>query len=82
MVEDVLKDWTSKGIDVVLAPGLGMPAQPLGYPAWELGAISYTCVYNMLNFPSGSVPVSMLPTIFKIHDNDNTGLVYIKLGFC
>ncbi len=57
LVHNILTHWENNEIDVVLAPGLGMPAQPLGYPAWELGGISYTCVYNLLNFPAGSVPV-------------------------
>ena len=59
LIEDILAEWSAQDIDVVLGPGLGMPAQPLGYPAWELGTISYTCVYNLLNFPAGSMPVSI-----------------------
>lgn len=58
LLKECLADWEDNQVDVVLAPGLGMPSQKLGYPAYELGAINYTCVYNLLNFPSGSVPVS------------------------
>lgn len=58
LTEHILREWDRQGIDVVIAPGLAMPAQPIGYPAWELPAASYTCVYNVLNFPAGSIPVS------------------------
>lgn len=58
LVQAILRDWEEHGIDAIIAPGLGSPSQPLGYPAWELGAISYTCVYNLLNFPAGSLPVT------------------------
>ena len=60
LTEDILDDWTQREVDVVIAPGFAMPAQPSGYSAWELGAISYTCVYNLLNFPAGSTPVRII----------------------
>ena len=62
LVEKILRSWDQSKVDVVIAPGLPLPAQPLGYPAWQLGAISYTCVYNLLNFPAGTVPVSSAMT--------------------
>ena len=46
-----------QNIDVVIAPGMAMPAVKLGYPGWLITAITYTYVYNLLNFPAGSVPV-------------------------
>ena len=59
LAEGILRDWESRGFDAVIAPGFGMPAQPLGYPGWEFCANNYTGVYNLLNFPAGSVPVSL-----------------------
>jgi fatty acid amide hydrolase len=58
LVENVLVAWDDKEVDVVICPGMAMPAQPLGYPSHQRGAASYTAVYNVLNFPAGSLPVS------------------------
>nr|XP_014342442.1 PREDICTED: fatty-acid amide hydrolase 1-like [Latimeria chalumnae] len=44
-------------IDVILCPALG-PALTIGYPQKAWDAISYTVLYNHLNFPAGVVPVS------------------------
>ncbi|XP_064415780.1 fatty-acid amide hydrolase 1-like [Latimeria chalumnae] len=44
-------------IDVILCPALG-PALTIGYPQKASDAISYTVLYNHLNFPAGVVPVS------------------------
>ena len=59
LVETILRAWQDRGVDVVVLPGMPMPAQPLGYPAYQLTALSYTAVFNMLDFPVGSVPVSI-----------------------
>jgi Asp-tRNA(Asn)/Glu-tRNA(Gln) amidotransferase A subunit family amidase len=58
LVEDILGAWERQCIDVVICPGMPMPAQPSGYPAYLQQCISYTLVYNMLDFPAGSIPVS------------------------
>ncbi|XP_034978372.2 vitamin D3 hydroxylase-associated protein [Zootoca vivipara] len=49
--------WKKSKLDVVLCPVLG-PAFNLGYPSKLLAAISYTMLYNLLNFPAGVVPVT------------------------
>ena len=54
----ILEDWAQTKVDVVIAPGFGVPALPIGYPGWLPITSSYTCVYNMLDFPAGSMPVS------------------------
>ncbi|KFV10236.1 Vitamin D3 hydroxylase-associated protein, partial [Tauraco erythrolophus] len=51
--------WRELQLDVVLCPVLG-PAFTLGYPGKLLTAISSTMLYNVLNFPAGVVPVSMV----------------------
>ena len=53
----ILLDWEEAGVDVIIAPGFGVPAQPIGYPGWLQAASSYTCVYNTLNFPVASMKV-------------------------
>ncbi|CAI5777243.1 Amidase domain-containing protein [Podarcis lilfordi] len=49
--------WKKSKLDVVLCPVLG-PAFNLRYPSNLLAAISYTMLYNLLNFPAGVVPVT------------------------
>ncbi|KAF1604288.1 Fatty-acid amide hydrolase 1, partial [Eudyptes chrysolophus] len=51
--------WRELRLDVVLCPVLG-PAFTMGYPGKLLTAISSTMLYNVLNFPAGVVPVSMV----------------------
>jgi Asp-tRNA(Asn)/Glu-tRNA(Gln) amidotransferase A subunit family amidase len=57
LIEEILHHWERQGVDAVLAPGFPMPAQKSGYSAWSIATISYTAVYNLLNFPAGTVPV-------------------------
>ncbi|XP_058034351.1 vitamin D3 hydroxylase-associated protein-like [Ahaetulla prasina] len=52
-----IEHWRKNKLDVVLCPVMG-PAFFLGYPSKILGAISYTMLYNVLNFPAGVVPVT------------------------
>ena len=57
--QEVLSVWQQKGIDVIIAPGFVFPALPaVKYPDQLGTAASYTAVYNLLNFPAGSVPVT------------------------
>ncbi len=65
LIRNLLQDWERSGIDIILAPGYGMPAQPISYPSWLQAGSSYTCVYNMLDFPAGSLPVSNMNQIYK-----------------
>ncbi|KAF1600139.1 UNVERIFIED_CONTAM: Fatty-acid amide hydrolase 1, partial [Eudyptes robustus] len=51
--------WRELRLDVMLCPVLG-PAFTTGYPGKLLTAISSTMLYNVLNFPAGVVPVSMV----------------------
>ncbi len=58
LIDDVLRELDRKGIDVLLSPGMPNPAPPLGHP-YQSECISYSTVYNMLDFPAGSVPVTL-----------------------
>ncbi|KAM4641632.1 vitamin D3 hydroxylase-associated protein-like [Discoglossus pictus] len=49
-------EWRKLNLDVVLCPMLG-PAYNFGYPAKVLFTVSYTALYNVLQFPAGVVPV-------------------------
>ncbi len=56
----IVAEWESKGFDAVISPGLGIPAMPLYEAKKVTGAISYTAIYNLLNFPAGSMPVGTI----------------------
>ena len=58
LLRDIFEDWAHAKVDVIIAPGFGVPALPIGYPGWLQCTSSYTSVYNILNFPVGSMPVS------------------------
>ncbi len=50
--------WVSQDIDVVIGPGFPFVAPPINYPAAYLAAVPCVGVYNCLDFPVGSVPVT------------------------
>ncbi|TEA37122.1 hypothetical protein DBR06_SOUSAS210294 [Sousa chinensis] len=53
----VIAQWRAVELDVLLTPMLG-PALDLNGPGKATGAISYTVLYNCLDFPAGVVPVT------------------------
>ncbi|XP_036613133.1 fatty-acid amide hydrolase 1-like [Trichosurus vulpecula] len=53
----VISQWKMLNLDVVLTPMLS-PALTVNYPGKATGAVSYTMLYNCLDFPAGVVPVS------------------------
>ncbi|KAM4641631.1 vitamin D3 hydroxylase-associated protein-like [Discoglossus pictus] len=53
---EFVNEWRKLNLDVVLCPMLG-PAYNFGYPAKVLFTVSYTALYNVLQFPAGVVPV-------------------------
>ncbi|XP_072505415.1 fatty-acid amide hydrolase 1-like [Notamacropus eugenii] len=53
----VITQWKMLNLDVVLTPMLS-PALNINYPGKVSGAVSYTMLYNCLDFPAGVVPVS------------------------
>ena len=52
-----LRAWVEQGIDVVIAPGFTTQAQRLKGPARLVPATCFTNVYNVIDFPVGTVPV-------------------------
>ncbi|NXE45291.1 FAAH1 hydrolase, partial [Casuarius casuarius] len=52
-----IAQWKKLNLDVMLCPMLG-PALPVGYPGKLSVAVSYTILYNCLDFPAGVVPVT------------------------
>lgn len=53
----VMAQWRALELDVLLTPMLG-PALDLNGPGKATGAVSYTLLYNCLDFPAGVVPVT------------------------
>uniref|UniRef100_A0A8D0W3B4 Fatty-acid amide hydrolase 1 n=1 Tax=Sus scrofa TaxID=9823 RepID=A0A8D0W3B4_PIG len=53
----VIAQWRALDLDVVLTPMLS-PALDLNAPGKATGAVSYTLLYNCLDFPAGVVPVT------------------------
>ncbi|NXI72885.1 VDHAP protein, partial [Anseranas semipalmata] len=56
---EFITQWRKLQLDVVLCPVLG-PAFTMGFPGKLLPAVSSTMLYNVLNFPAGVVPVSVV----------------------
>ncbi|NXG61592.1 FAAH1 hydrolase, partial [Hemiprocne comata] len=52
-----IAQWKKLNLDVMLCPMLG-PALGIGYPGKLSVAVSYTMLYNTLDFPVGVVPVT------------------------
>uniref|UniRef100_G3SMK6 Fatty-acid amide hydrolase 1 n=1 Tax=Loxodonta africana TaxID=9785 RepID=G3SMK6_LOXAF len=53
----VIAQWRALDLDVLLTPMLS-PALDLNAPGKATGAVSYTMLYNCLDFPAGVVPVT------------------------
>ncbi|XP_042852933.1 fatty-acid amide hydrolase 1 isoform X2 [Panthera tigris] len=53
----VIAQWRALDLDVLLTPMLG-PALNLNAPGRATAAVSYTLLYNCLDFPAGVVPVT------------------------
>uniref|UniRef100_A0A8C1XJH7 Fatty-acid amide hydrolase 1 n=1 Tax=Cyprinus carpio TaxID=7962 RepID=A0A8C1XJH7_CYPCA len=56
-IQEVIAEWRRLNVDVLLCPMLG-PAYNFTYCGRLNSALSYTSLYNLLNFPAGVVPVS------------------------
>ncbi|NXY76195.1 FAAH1 hydrolase, partial [Glareola pratincola] len=54
-----IAQWKKLNLDVMLCPMLG-PALGIGYPGKLSVAVSYTMLYNALDFPVGVVPVTVV----------------------
>lgn len=47
-------------VDAILAPGMSLPALPHGMGANLTPAFSYTLLFNLLHWPAGTVPVTLV----------------------
>jgi len=54
------RSFIDEGIEAVIHPALPLPAFPHGASGNLTGAFSYTVIANMLNWPAGVVPVTVV----------------------
>ncbi|CAG0893201.1 unnamed protein product [Darwinula stevensoni] len=57
-IQKVIYKWREVGIDAVIGPGFPTPALKQGYPSKLLQALSYTMMYNVLDFPAAMFPIT------------------------
>ncbi|XP_073420040.1 fatty-acid amide hydrolase 1-like isoform X2 [Dendrobates tinctorius] len=55
--QEFITQWRAHGLDVLICPILG-PALTIGYPGKLSSAVSYTILYNLVDFPAGVLPVT------------------------
>uniref|UniRef100_A0A8C5Q7Y5 Fatty-acid amide hydrolase 1 n=1 Tax=Leptobrachium leishanense TaxID=445787 RepID=A0A8C5Q7Y5_9ANUR len=55
--QEFIAKWKKQDLDAVLCPILG-PALTIGYPGQLSTAVSYSILYNLVDFPAGVVPVT------------------------
>ncbi|GAA6235008.1 fatty-acid amide hydrolase 1 isoform X1 [Lates japonicus] len=61
-IHETIAHWRRCNIDVLLCPVVG-PAYNFLYCGRVTTAVSYTILYNLLNFPAGVVPVSTVTAV-------------------
>ncbi|XP_022531115.1 fatty-acid amide hydrolase 1 [Astyanax mexicanus] len=80
-VHEVMTQWNALELDALLCPALG-PAYNFYFCGKLNSALSYTAMYNLLNFPAGVVPVSTVTAADEAQLNDykgNFGDIWDKL---
>ena len=50
--------WRQQGLDALIVPGLALPALPHGMSQLLMINCCYTFLTNLLNYPTGSVPIT------------------------
>ncbi|KAK3588105.1 hypothetical protein CHS0354_012163 [Potamilus streckersoni] len=53
-----MKKWDDLGLDGVICPVFACVAVPHGYVTEIIGAGTYSMLYNVLNYPAGSLPLT------------------------
>lgn len=60
---EFMSQWKSKNLDAIICPTMPYVAPPTGKVKYILGGVTYTTLYNLLNFPSGCVPVTKVTAV-------------------
>ncbi|KAL5007167.1 hypothetical protein ScPMuIL_015973 [Solemya velum] len=66
-------------LDAIISPGFAYAAIPLGKAFLTVGAVAYTNLYNVINYPAGSLPVTKVTEEDeKLLENYPTKTLYAK----
>ena len=60
---DVMNDWSKSGLDAVLCPAGGFTALPINSNFLYCPLLSYIFIWNLINFPAGTVPTTKVNSI-------------------
>ena len=55
-----MRCWKEENLDVLITPGGALPALPLGAFRDLFPSFVYTTHFNLLNYPTGTVPVTQV----------------------
>lgn len=55
---DFLKKWNDNKLDALICPGFAYPAIPHGTVQYCTAGVTYTTLYNLLNYPAGMLKVT------------------------
>ncbi|OWF40686.1 Fatty-acid amide hydrolase 1 [Mizuhopecten yessoensis] len=56
--KQMLRRWRANKLDVLICPGFAFPAVRSGNVFNVMGGVTYTVLFNLLNYPTGSMPVT------------------------
>ncbi|KAL4222894.1 hypothetical protein ACF0H5_018934 [Mactra antiquata] len=65
-----LQKWKDLELDAVVCPTFPYVAPPTGAVKYLIGGVTYTTLYNVLNFPAGCVPVTKVTAVDQIAMQD------------
>ncbi|XP_052784413.1 fatty-acid amide hydrolase 1-like isoform X2 [Mya arenaria] len=55
--------WQEQNLDAIICPTMPYVAPPTGTVKYLLGGVTYTTLYNVINYPAGCVPVTKVTAI-------------------
>lgn len=81
--DEFLQAWRDAELDLVIAPGMSLPALTHGSSKDLTPACATTFLYNLLHYPAGSVPVSTVDkNETKYEDEYNDSLTKFAAAVC
>lgn len=82
---EFLSAWKASKLDVVICPTFPFPACPTGTVKYVVGGATYTTLYNLINYPAGSLPVTKVTAVdetkMKDYPTKRTSEQFIKKYF-
>eukprot|EP01015_Nassula_variabilis_P022906 TRINITY_DN4237_c0_g1_i3.p1 TRINITY_DN4237_c0_g1~~TRINITY_DN4237_c0_g1_i3.p1 ORF type:complete len:394 (-),score=61.88 TRINITY_DN4237_c0_g1_i3:89-1270(-) len=66
--EIMLNFWRENQLDALLSPGLATPAIPHGMSQKLMISCCYTYMFNLLNYPTGNIPVTKVKEGEEVYD--------------